>query len=156
MIPISNLPWSPALTLKQWRWTVLMIYKSFCSIAMSITYYDYHCHPGRNFLLRYNIESNKINTFRQWWSSLLLWYGIKLNKTNNIIMPIYVFQTHWPMLENHRTLHIDAQNGSKTIRPRQICLWSFGLLICGWGLELLDFWAWEEFWGRIVTDSRKT
>ena len=49
-------------------------------------------------------------------------------------MPIYAFQTHWPMRENHRTLHIDAQNGSKTIRPRQIRLWSFGLLICGWGL----------------------
>ena len=29
--------------------------------------------------------------------------------------------------------------GSQTIRPRQIRLWSFGLLFRGWGL---GFWGW--------------
>ena len=46
--------------------------------------------------------------------------------------------------------------GSQTIRPRQICLWRFGLSICGWGLGfgVLGFWAWDEFWEHIVTDSK--
>ena len=30
-------------------------------------------------------------------------------------------------------------NESKTIRPTQIGLWSFGLSICGWGFGFLDF-----------------
>ena len=32
----------------------------------------------------------------------------------------------------------------QTIRPRQI------RLVWGW---VLGFWAWDKFWGRIVTDS---
>ena len=36
------------------------------------------------------------------------------------------------------SLNMD-KGGSQTIRPRQIRLWRFGLLICGWGL---GFWGW--------------
>ena len=32
----------------------------------------------------------------------------------------------------------------------QICLWSFGSLISGWGW---GFWARDKFRGQIVTDS---
>ena len=45
-------------------------------------------------------------------------------------------------------------SGSQMIRPRRIRFWRFGLLICGFGVGILGFWAWDEFWGRIVTDSQ--
>ena len=43
-----------------------------------------------------------------------------------------------------------------SVRPSKIRLWSFGLLICGWGFGGFIFWTWDEFWGRIVTDSLNT
>ena len=47
--------------------------------------------------------------------------------------------------------------GSKTIRPRQIYLYSFWIInlrlgVGVLGLEFFRFWAWDEFWGRKVTD----
>ena len=110
-----------------------------------------------------------VDNFRQWFERTTLVFlnisnafqGMYFGQFSIIYLLLLVLNYavwFWGGFDLTKTLSTCfwAKNwGSQTICHTQIRLWRFGWLICGWGLGfgVLGFWAWDEFWGRIVTDS---